>query len=292
MKQSAPSCLIGVDGGGTSCRMALVADGRRTEVRTTRANVHTDPEGALATLLAGLDALVDKAGLPRSALAESCAYVGLAGVTGSQSAALVAKRLPVGRVQVADDRMPAVVGALGDLDGAVAGLGTGSFFARQAAGSVQLRGGWGLVLGDEASGAWLGRGLLARVLHVEDGLFPASSLTRAARARFPGGPDEIVAFAGTARPGDFAEYAPEIMQAADHGDPAGRALVADGAAHIARAVSALGWRSGEPLCLVGGLAAGYRAWLSPELAQAVTPPLATALDGALQLAERLAGADV
>lgn len=283
-----PSCLIGVDGGGTSCRIALLKGDERTELHVASANVHSDPDGAVATLRAGLHEAARLAGLEGDGLERACGVLGLAGVTGPRVAAAIAARLPLGRAKVVEDCVPAVVGALGDGDGAVAGLGTGSFFARQAGGAVDLRGGWGFVLGDEASGAWLGRGLLARVLHVEDGLVPATALTRATRDGYDGGPEGILAFVAGARPADYAALAPRVVAAARDGDAAGLFLMRAGAAHVQAALEALGWRPPDPLCLTGGLAPHYVPYVPAPTAAAIVPAKATALDGALRMAARLA----
>lgn len=289
MTELGPPCLVGVDGGGTACRIAIVAGGVRTEIRAAAANVHSDPDGAVDTLVAGLNAAARQAGLAEGALSAAHGFLGLAGVTGPGVARAIAARLPLGRAEVAEDCLPALVGALGGRDGAVAGIGTGSFFGRQSGGAVDLRGGWGFVLGDEASGAWLGRALLARVLHVQDGMARPSDLTRDALAGFEDGPAGIMAFAGRARPGDYAAFAPRVADAAEAGDPAGLDLMRAGAAHIARALDALGWQPPEPLCLVGGLAGRYAPHLPAPVAQAAVPAQASALDGALRLAARLAG---
>lgn len=55
--------LIGVDGGGTSCRIALLRDGRRFETKLGRANVASDRTGAIETIRQGIDDVLAKAGL-------------------------------------------------------------------------------------------------------------------------------------------------------------------------------------------------------------------------------------
>lgn len=53
--------------------------------------------------------------------------------------------------------------------GALAGVGTGSYVGFLTGGSVRFAGGWGLALGDEASGAWLGREVLRAALMAHEG---------------------------------------------------------------------------------------------------------------------------
>jgi glucosamine kinase len=283
--------LIAADGGGTACRIALVCAGRRVDLDVGRANVHSDPEGAAATLNDAVMRLMGIARVDPSDLGHAVGYFGLAGANAPAAARRVAARLPLARVRVEDDRRAAVVGALGGDDGTVAGIGTGSFFARQRAGAVDLRGGWGFLLGDEASGGWLGRMALARVLHAADGIAPETDLTRDLAARF-GGPQGILDFVADARPGDIAALAPDVVAASVAGDGAGVALMRAGADHIVRATTALGWGPGESFCVTGGLGRAYLSHLPEDMVAAVVSPRGSALDGALFLAARLAAEDV
>ncbi len=278
--------LIGVDGGGTHCRFALMRDGNRVDVRVGGANVHSDQVAAIQTLNDGLAALAQKAGLTIADLSPYPAYLGLAGVLSPEKANAVALHLPLANAVVDDDRKTAVVGALGDGDGTILGIGTGSFFARQTGGTVTLLGGWGFLLGDEASGAWLGRHLLQKTLHVVDGLREATDLTRRVAAHFDGRPSSIVTFAASSRPGAFAEFAPWIIEAATEGDLVARDLVGEATAFIRKNIQRLGWQKGEAICALGGLAPHYRAFLPADLAADFVDPIGSALDGALILASR------
>jgi len=282
--------LIAADGGGTGCRIALLAGTRRVDLALGPANVHADPTGAVATLRDGLARLAAMAGLAAPDLSRAVGYFGLAGANAPAAAARVERCLPLARVRVQDDRRAAVVGALGGGDGTLAGIGTGSFFARQRDGAVDLRGGWGFVLGDEASGGWLGRLALARVLHAADGIAADSDLTRALAARF-GGPAGILTFVAEARPGEIAALAPDVVAAAQAGDATGLALMRAGADHIVRAAAALGWQAPEPFCPFGGLGRAYLPYLPTPLVDAARAPRGSALDGALVLAARLAAED-
>ncbi len=288
-------CLIGVDGGGTQSRFAVWHDARRTELRRAALNVATNPAGAVARLVEGLVSLAEEAGLSTAERRSSRIYLGLAGITDPAAADAIRARIaavfPGARIAVEDDRPAAVAGALGEGDGTVIGIGTGSFLARQHQGSVRLLGGWGATLGDEASGAWLGRAALARVLRMCDGLVPATPMLQALLAEFDGAPSRIVAFAGSAGPDAFGSYAPRIAGAAANGDGAALALMQEGADYIAHALTAIGWQAGEPVCLMGGLAPRYAAWLPEAARAALLPPRGTGLDGALLCARRIARAD-
>lgn len=284
------NAVIAVDGGGTSCRIALdgphiAVDGRQVVVEGA-ANVTSDFEGAVASLLSGFDRLAHEADLSRDALFGLPAYLGLAGVVDKVDAARVARALPFSNIAVSEDTECAVRGALGTQTGALAGLGTGSFFAHQDGAIIRAVGGWGSRLGDTASGFWIGREALSAALDVLDGLIAPSGLTSALLARFDGSGRDIVNF-GFGEASAIATLAPQVIDLANSGDPVGHDILARGAAHIADIVMRIGWQSDQPLCLIGGVSAAYHADLPAPMQAALIEPLGTALDGAVALARKI-----
>ena len=279
---------IGVDGGGTSCRVAIASpDGcvlGRAEGGV--ANVATSLDLALKNVRDALDAARREAGLDESELKSARIHLGLAGMNDALTKT-VAAAFPFRSVAVTDDRPIAMAGALGSADGFVAAIGTGSFVGRQTRGRLQFVGGWGFHVGDQASGAWLGRKLLTQVLEWHDGLRPPAGLLERTFSDFRGDPSRIDAFSFEAQPADYATFAPSIVSAARNGDDVATAMMRDGAAYIERGLSALGFETGAPLCMIGGLGPHYVPWLSPRFTGNLVDPKGTALDGALSLAARL-----
>lgn len=288
MTDSPHSRLIAIDGGGTSCRFALQGPAGQRVIRRGSANVYSDPKAALSTLQDGLADLAREAELSAADLAKIPGYAGLAGIVDTEDAAAVSEVLPLDHIRVEDDRPAAVAGALGSRDGTVMGIGTGSFVARQCAGQIRLVGGHGFQLGDEGSGAWLGKRLLQRCLHVLDGIAEDSPLTARCLARFKGQASVIVHFALDAKPGDYGRYAPMVTEAARAGDPAARALMAEGAAYLSRVLEALGHQPGDRLSMAGSVAPHYVEFLPKGIASGLCQPQGEALDGALLLARRFA----
>lgn len=274
--------ILGLDGGGTGCRAVLADRAGHVVGRGTSgpANIMSDREGARASIMAAADAALD--GKPPSSVA---ACLGLAGANISGARDWLAPTLPFGRCRVVHDAVTSVAGALGPADGIVAAIGTGSVFSRQIAGEVISIGGWGAILGDEASGAWLGKNFVANALRARDGLTPETPLSRAMLDQL-GGPAGAVAFARTASGADFAALVPRIAASPD--DPAAQTVLEAGGAEIAAAVSRLQPTQGPalPVVFIGGLGPLYAARLSGRWPQAEAQ--GTALDGALRLAEALA----
>ncbi|SFD53439.1 BadF/BadG/BcrA/BcrD ATPase family protein [Roseivivax sediminis] len=274
--------FLAVDGGGSGSRFLLVAADGTHRIERGAANVFSDFDGSVAVLTDGLSALEATSGV---SLIRVPACLALAGAIDEATCARVAAALLLSRVVVEEDWRAALDGALDGADGTLAGIGTGSFLARRQGAEAWAIGGHGAVLGDEASGAWIGRQLLSRTLHAAEGLVPGSPLADATLAEFGGIPG-IVAFARTATAEAFAALAPRV--AAAGGDPLGHAILTDGAAYLHRAAAALGWQPGEPFCLSGGLAGTYAPRLAAPLAEARVAPKGGALDGALARARRLA----
>lgn len=280
--------LIAIDGGGTKCRFAMATPVGRIEATLGSANAFSDRKEALDTLDQGLRALIQQAGLPVAALQGIPIYAGLAGVTDSTAASEVASHLPSRIVEVEDDRRSAVLGALGEKDGSVIGVGTGSFLARQHGGKTRFIGGYGALIGDQASGNWLGVRLLRHVLLAFDGIAPHSPLTRKVSSDYGDDPMRIVAFVGGARPTDFAKLAPEIVAAAKNGDAVALGLMQRGAEYLTDGLRAIGHVKESPICTIGGVAPCYAEYLPQELQSCLAESEGTPLDGALVLARQLA----
>ncbi len=284
MMKSGFTPRIGIDGGGTSCRFGLQLPDRMIVTTGGSANVHSDPESALRTLRDGLAALAVEAEMTAEQIARVPTYAGLAGVSNRAHMALVIEGLGQRFLRVENDSRPAVVGALGGADGCVAGIGTGSYLARKDGDSIRVIGGHGAQLGDEASGGWLGRQLLMRVLHICDGLERESPFTAGILARFGDDKANIIAFGRNAAPAEFGRFAPEIAVAARDGDANAVALMQAGADYVGLGLAALGHHPGQPLCLIGGLGPHYAAYLPPPLRAGLIEPQGSALEGALMMA--------
>lgn len=121
-----------------------------------------------------------------------------------------------------------------------------------------------------------------------DGLGEESRLTADLLLRFDGSPRRIVRFAAEVPPAEFAALAPLVIEAAARGDAVGRDLLKRGAAHVAKMMRRLGHEMGDAVCLTGGVAQAYAPYLPSDMALALVEPRASALEGALELAGRVA----
>lgn len=271
---------LGIDGGGTGCRAAVAGPDRRIlgQGKAGPANIASDPDGALRNIMAAARAALGEAGLGEEVLPSLSAGMGLAGANASGTVERLRAALPFARTRIESDAVAAAKGALQDIDGIVAAIGTGSVFAVQRGGSVRQIGGWGLVLGDEASGAWIGRALCSAALRAVDGFSAMTPLLEKVLTE-NGGPLGLVAFSLGAKPAEFAGLAPRVIRS---DDPAAVAVMARAEAEVAGAVDLLQARGSLPVVFLGGLGPTFEARLSGRWP--ITPSRGTSLDGALWLA--------
>ena len=188
--------------------------------------------------------------------------------------------LPFRQTRIVTDAVTAATGALGGQDGIVAAMGTGSVFAVQIGGEMRQYGGRGFVLGDEASGAVLGRTLLAEALRAEDGFVPMSPLLQAVLDEL-GGIEGVISFGFRARPAEFAAFAPRIVTG---GDPAGARIFDAAVAEVGGMIDTLQAGRDLPVVFLGGLGALYADRLQGRWQ--MLPARGSGLDGALHLARQ------
>ncbi|PTX46146.1 glucosamine kinase [Gemmobacter caeni] len=269
--------FLGIDGGGTGCR-AAVADSAGTILglgAAGPANVNTDVTGTFANIMTAT-----RQALSGHTIAETdlVAVLGLAGANISAAVDHLHQMLPFARTRIVTDAVTAARGALGGADGIVAAMGTGSVFAVQRAGVMRQFGGRGFVLGDQGSGAVLGRTLLAEALRADDGFAPMTPLLAEVLGEF-GGIEGIITFGFRARPAEFAALAPRIVQS---DDPAARRIFEDAVKEVRGIVETLQAGDRLPLVFLGGLGPSYSRHLG-ELWE-IRAPLGSGLDGAVRLA--------
>ncbi len=283
--------ILGIDGGGTSCRAALAtADGRVIgRAKTGAANIRTDLSGARASIAeAARRAFID-AGRDPELISATAAVLGLAGANVGTYRQQLQAILPFRQSSVVTDAEIALEGAIGAGDGAIAILGTGSAYMVRKNGKARAIGGWGFLIGDQGSGARIGRDLLEQTLLAHDGIRPGSALSGEILSIFRGEPQDVVEFTTNAKPGDFAGFAPKVFDHARKGDLVARWIIDKAVGEVESALGVLSLGPGDRLCLLGGLAGLYAPLLAERYQSILQPPRQDALGGAVAMAQRLFG---
>lgn len=306
---AAPRVVVaGVDGGGSKTR-TLVAD------ETGRVLGTADGPGS-AVRSGGVEHAADviaagvRDALAAAGLADARVQALVAGVAGvgrePERAALwqaLAERGIAEELSVVPDAAVALDDAFGEGPGVLLIAGTGSVaFARGPDGTFARAGGWGPVLGDEGSGAWLGRRALNAAVASADGREPETALLNALLATIGADdPAALVPWAARATPADFGALAPVVLRVAAGGDLRATSLLTLAVEELVLHVRTLARslfvdeRASVPVALAGGLLArggGLRRRLEQRLKTAVpgaqlrqTPvePARGAVRGALRL---------
>jgi glucosamine kinase len=281
--------VLGIDGGGTSCRAALAtADGVVIgRAKSGAANIRTDLTGARTHIVEAARLAILDAGKDADLMSQTPAVLGLAGANVGTYRQQLQAILPFSQSRVETDAEIALEGAIGDGDGAIAVLGTGSAYMARKAGKSRAIGGWGFQVGDQASGARIGRDLLEQTLLAHDGIREASPLTREMLTVFRGDPQDVVEFTTNAKPGDFGGFAPKVFEHAAKGDVIAIWIVDKAVADVEASLAVLNLEAGDALCLLGGLAGLYAPRLSRQYQALLRPPLDDALGGAVRMAARV-----
>jgi len=291
------SVLMAVDVGGSGMRAVLSRDGISGRVRTdagARISAGRLDVGALAAVVGSLR--------PTDVRIDVLVFAARGIVTLADPADVLVRLGSLGarRTVVCSDAVTSLIGAVGGVrPGAVVAAGTGAVaFGCDFAGVYRRVDGWGHVLGDRGSAAWIGlealRGLL---VHRDQAprLVGASALWTAAVERFGpvrAWPGQVMTRADAHEL--LAGFAPSVTASADSDPVAGRICVQAGSLLAGSLLAAAdGLPAAAALARAGGLfgADAVRTAFDAALAAAgreAAAPAGTSLDGALQLAAEVA----
>jgi N-acetylglucosamine kinase-like BadF-type ATPase len=304
---SQPTLLLGVDGGGTSTQ-ALVADlegrvlGRGRGPGSNHHRVGLDQfRQSLTVAIEG--ALLEATGVrpgtngnawPKAPFAGVC--FGLAGVDTPEDEELVRRWAHEqglnARFQVVNDSELILAAGTPDGWGVALISGTGSVcLGRHADGRSARVGGWGYLLGDEGSGYQVALRALRVSTQTADGRAEAQELLQAVLRHWSlSSPSSLIAHVHSSAitQAEIAGLAAEVLELADQGDAASRAIVDEAAHELARHVDAAVRQLGlirPPLALAGGL-------MRPNLRQAVRAAIRSEVGAVSHVADPPLGAVV
>lgn len=261
---------LGIDGGGTKCRAILVdGEGRlRGEGLGGSANAFNDAAGTCLSIVTAAKQALASAGLDESKLRQLHVGAGLAGVNIQQAHdAMMAWQHPFVSFHVMSDLKAACLGAHAGRSGRVIILGTGSCGALLEGDEFIALGGHGLALGDDASGAWLGREGIRALLLAKDGVTQPTLLSQllpeVAQQVFDVRVEDWVGFMQYKSTADFAKLSFAVIEAARLGDHTARQILDVALNYVSRLAQCLAERASQerPLALLGGLV----PYLEPEL---------------------------
>jgi glucosamine kinase len=228
------STILGIDGGGTNTRAAIVADGKVVAHGQSGSikRLRVGAEAAEANLRAVLNEVFNQSGT-KDVDAASCgvASASMPGIT--EWIKTVFDDFGVERSEVVGDEVIALDAAFHGGPGILQIAGTGSnTIGRAADGSRESAGGWSSRLGDEGSGYWIGVNAVRRALHAYDREEPTEVIRRVSEIWGTPTIDDFINL-GDSTPGpDFAALAPTINELAEAGDPVAVGVLKQAAADL------------------------------------------------------------
>ncbi|WP_108123979.1 BadF/BadG/BcrA/BcrD ATPase family protein [Saccharospirillum mangrovi] len=283
-----PTLYMGIDGGGTACRVRLAdAQGRvLAEARSGSANVFQSADISWQSINEATELALQQADLPAQARQSLVVAAGLAGSEfDSASERFLAREHGFARFDLYNDGQIACVGAHGGDDGTLLIVGTGIIGFNFCAGEWRRVSGWGFPLDDAASGAWLGLQAVRKALAQRDGLADSTALTQAVWSHFDDSASGLIGWAQSARSVDYGLFAPLVTQGYVQGDVHAQAIVAEQINVLNAQLDAL-QQPMLPLVVQGGLADFVCPLLADRHRQLLRNPQGDALDGALSLARQ------
>jgi len=266
------SFFLGVDGGGTRTRVALVDEAGHECARAEGPATLVDPANPNATITVITDLCREVVSIGGADLPVEGLWAGIAGAGTEPTRGVVERALREAelssRTSVGADAEATFYDAFQSGPGILLLSGTGSIaLARGAHGSgpkgaddSRLRvGGWGLHLGDEGSGYGIGMGALRALVRGEDGRgVPTDLRDPVLKLLGLDGPADLIKWMATARKADVASLVPLISEVAEAGDQAATTVIEkavdDLVGHVRTLVRRLEpWPATPEVALAGGL---------------------------------------
>ena len=283
--------FLGVDGGGTNCRIRLADENLVTlaDANGGRSNLQIeDGEPAYKSITDGTREVFAKAGIDFAETANTYACFGMAGGRLPSARKSFAERpWPFAQVTVYDDIDIARAGAHGGEDGAVIIVGTGSAAMALVNGQRHQAGGWGFHVGDQMSGAILGRELVRRTVEATDGLVSGSPLTEATVQTLGGSLDAVMDWSfKDRRPADYGALIPMLMDYFEKGDPVARELMDLEMSYIDNYVAWFTARGATKMAAVGGFGTRLYPLMEQRYGDFIVRPQHEPLHGAVILARQ------
>jgi glucosamine kinase len=302
---------LGVDGGGTNCRIRLADENLRTlgEGRGGPSNLQIqNGDPAYNSILEGSKAAFAAAGLQDADYGNTHACFCMAGGRSVLDRDAFAQRpWPFANVRVYDDIDAAHAGALGGEEGAVIIAGTGSAALAIVNGQRHQCGGWGFYIGDQMSGAILGRELIRRTVEATDGLVSGSPLTEKVVETLGGSLDSVmewsfpkpseaitykdyrgrdIAVSIGQTPKAYGDFTRMIFDYYEKGDPVARELMDLELNYVDNYVRWFKVRGATRMAATGGLGERLYSILVERYGDFIVKPLGDNLSGAVILAKQ------
>lgn len=280
---------LGIDAGGTCCRVRLENDAGEL-LATGKADTGHPVHGmdvVAQNVLKATDMALREAGLSAGNYDNIIAGGGYAGAHLHRFSSLVENWMsPFVAHYVTTDLHTACYGGLNGNDGGVMIMGTGFSAMANVQGKSHFIGGQGFLLGDIACGGWIGLQAVRYALAYRDGMRPASDIVQlveeTCRARGAELADKMI----VAQPNEFARCSKGVFAAAAAGDEQALAIVNQAAQDAQEVVEKLVVLGCKKIAVCGSVGLRLRDYFPPHINQYLIAPQGSAEQGAIWFARQ------
>lgn len=287
--------LLGVDGGGTSCRVRLCDADKNILGQGTSgsANVRLGAHTVFKSINEATAQALAQAKLDAGILKRTYAGLGLAGaVSATLNQTIINYPHPFAGLCIDNDAVTACLGAHKGRNGGILILGTGSCAMINCDNHFKVLGGWGLAISDQGSGAKLGQDFVREALAAFEGLRAASPLSEAFMTAHDNSPATLLHWADNAKPRDFAALVPLIIEYYHARDPLALIMIGRSLCDIELLLERSCSLGAKHISLMGGFSSFITTLVDKKLPEKfkniIVPAQGDALDGAIYMANNLA----
>ena len=275
---------LGIDAGGTHCRVRLQND--KGDLLGTGSAPTGHPihgmEIVAKNVLSATDMALGQAGLPAGQYQDIIAAGGYAGAHLPRfSRAIEAWQSPFAAHFITTDLHTACFGGLNGQDGGAIILGTGFSAMANVQGQYHFIGGHGFLLSDIASGAWFGLQAVKYALAYRDGMRPHSALVDIAESTFEAKGAELADKMIFAQSNEFARCAKAIFDAADQRDVAANSLLQQAVTDTGLVIDKLVSLGCQQIAVCGSVGNRLKNYMPTAQGQYLITPKGNAEQGAI-----------
>ncbi len=284
--------FVGVDGGGTRTK-AILQDEKGATLGSGQAgpgNIKTSVMGSWQSVRFAINDALHKANIHDLKNYRLHVGLGMAGSTEVPAArtAFLNVPHPYHTLLLNTDAYVACLGVHGGNDGAIIIIGTGVIGYQIEKGLTRRVSGYGFPHSDEGGGAWLGMELARATFQAYDGRQAWTPLLKRVFERFQKEIYQFSTFANQAKPADFGDLAPMLIEALNDNDPFATRQIKLAATEIDSVWDAMKSKTTQPLpcCLLGGLAPFIQPHVSHRLRAQLVPRKFDATVGAVMMLKK------
>ena len=280
--------FLGIDGGGTKTLARLEdSTGNQLTLKSGASSLTQDLTGAINNIAGLSRQILARSGKRPDQVHLACGVAGAGNPASAEKLRERLKALGFLSVQITSDAQTSLLGAGAGTPIVMVAIGTGSVAMRLGRdGEIRQFGGWGLAVGDEGSGAAIGKSVVRSLLWELDTYGKAVSLLcQQIMSEVGEERAQILPWLQRAGSREYAALAPAVFSHLPD-CPIARDIIGKTAVEVDRLIQAASGNEVLPLALLGGLADKLSPHLHPDHQQRQIPPLGTALDGACMLARR------